>query len=94
MRAAVEQVIQTTTTVLKGQLSPREAVTILATLTRDAVPAARALRAGDPDQADAYRELILAIGRELRRREQTSDEPRHLRALTDDLGRVLAALGG
>lgn len=93
MRAAVEQVIQTATTVLKGQLSPREAVTILATLTRDAVPAARALRAADPKQADVYRELILAIGRELRGREETSDEPRYLRAVTDDLGRVLAALG-
>lgn len=92
MRAAVDQVVQTSTTVLKGQLTPREAVTIFATLTRDAVPAAQELRATDPRQADTYRELILVIGRELRRREQTSAEPRHLRALTDDLARVVRAL--
>ncbi len=93
MRAAVDQVVQTATTVLKGQLTAREAVTILATLTRDAVFAARQLRATDPARADTYRELILAIGRELRRREQESEEPRHVRALTDDLTRVLRALG-
>lgn len=93
MRAAVDQVIQTATTVLKGQLTPREAVTILSTLTRDALPAARGLRTTDPEQADTYRELILAIGRQLRRIEQDSQEPRHVRALTDDLGQVLRALG-
>ena len=92
MRVAVEQVIQTATTVATGHLAPREAVTILATLTSQAVPAARELRASDPDQADAYRELILAIGRELRRTEEDSDDPRHLRALSDDLARVLRAL--
>ena len=37
--------------------------------------------------------VLLALGRELRRREQTSDEPRHVRAVTDDLARVLDALG-
>lgn len=93
MRAAVEQMVQTATAVLTGQLTPREAVTIFSTLTRDAVPAARTLRASNPERADVYRELILAIGRELRRAEQTSDEPRHVRALTDDLARVLRELG-
>ncbi|MDQ3569467.1 MAG: hypothetical protein M3450_00625 [Actinomycetota bacterium] len=93
MRAAVDQVVQTATTVLKGQLTAREAVTILATLTREAVLAARQLRATEPEQADTYRELILAIGRELRRTEQESEEPRHVRALTDELIRVLRALG-
>ena len=93
MRAAVEQVVQAATTVLKGQLSPREGVTILATLTRDALPAARKLRAAEPEQADVYRELILVIGRELRQTEKTSNEPRYVRALTDELARVLHALG-
>jgi hypothetical protein len=92
VRVAVEQVIQTATRVLDGGLAPREAVTVLATLTREAVPAARELRAADPDRAATYRELILALGRELRRREPTSDDPRHLRALTEDLARVLRAL--
>ncbi len=58
VRAAVEQVVQAATTVLKGQLTPREGVTILATLTRDALAAARELRATEPEQADVYRELI------------------------------------
>ncbi len=93
MRAAVEQMVQTATAVLTGELTPREAVTIFATLTRDALPAARVLRTSDPERADVYRELILVIGRELRRAEQTSSEPRHVRALTDDLARVLSQLG-
>jgi hypothetical protein len=89
----VEQVIQTATKVLDGGLTAREAVTVLATLTREAVPAARRLRAADPDRAATYRELILALGQELRSRERTSDEPRHLRAVTDDLAKILDALG-
>ena len=88
----VENVIQTATKVVDGGLAAREAFTVLATLTREAVPAARRLRETDPDRAAAYRELILALGRELRRREQTSDEPRHVRAVTDDLAKVLDAL--
>ena len=74
-------------------LTAREGVTVLATLTREAVPSARRLRAADPDRAATYRELILALGQELRRRERTSDEPRHLRAVTEDLAQILDALG-
>ncbi|CAN5288453.1 hypothetical protein BH18ACT4_BH18ACT4_03780 [soil metagenome] len=93
MRVAVEQVIQTASMVLEGRLTEREAVTIFATLSREAVPAARELRTADPDQADTYRELVLALGRELRRTEQQSNEPVHRRALTEDLAVVLRALG-
>ena len=93
MGAEVEQVVQTATSVLRGGLAAREAVTILATLARDAVPAARQLRATDGARADAYQELIVALGRELRRTEATSAEPRLVRAITDDLARVLRALG-
>ncbi len=92
MRVVVEQVIQTATKVLDGGLTAREAVTVLATLTRDAVPAARALRRTDPDRAATYRELILALGQELRRLEPASDDPRHLHAVTEDLAKVLEAL--
>jgi hypothetical protein len=88
----VEQVIQIATSVLRGQLTAQEAVTMLATLTRDAVPAARDLRATDPARADTYHELILAVGRELRRSEATGAQPHQVRALTDDLARVLRAL--
>ncbi len=92
MRVALDQVVQTATAVLEHKLTAREAVTILATLTREAVPAARELHADDPDRADTYHELITVIGRELRRREGDSDEPRHVRAVTEDLARVLRAL--
>jgi len=89
----VQQVIQTASAVVDGRLTPREAVTILATMTRDALPAARLLRQQEPDVAEAYRQLIVAVGRELRRQEPTSDEPRYLRALTEDLANLHQALG-
>jgi hypothetical protein len=93
VRVVVEQVIQTATKVAEGQLTAREAITILATLTPQAVAAARELRETERDRAVAYRELILAIGRELRRHQPRSDEPRHLGAVIDDLTRVHRALG-
>lgn len=93
MRVVVEQVIQTATKVADGELAAREAITILATLTPQALAAASELRETDRDRAIAYRELILAIGRELRRRQARSDEPRHLGAVLDDLARVQQALG-
>jgi hypothetical protein len=92
VRIVVEQVIQTATKVAEGELAAREAITILATLTPRAVAAARELRQTEPDRALAYRELILAIGRELRRRQPKSDEPRHLGAVIDDLARLHRAL--
>lgn len=93
MPGAVEQVIQTATKVSRGELAAREAITILATLTPQAAAAARDLRRTEPDRAATYRELILAIGRELRRHQPTSDEPRHLGAVIDDLARLQRALG-
>ena len=92
MRVAVEQVIQTASKVLEGEFTAREAVTILATLTREAVPGARELRRTDPGRADSYRELIVAIGRELRRRDDEGHVDRHLRAVLEDLAAVLRAL--
>jgi hypothetical protein len=92
VRVAVEQVIQTASKVLGGEFTAREAITILATLTREAVPAARELRSTDPDRADTYRELILAIGRELRGRADERPDSRHLRAVIEDLAKVLRAL--
>lgn len=92
MRVAVEQVIQTASKVLREQLTAREALTILATLTRDAVSAALQVRATDPDRADTYRELILVIGRELRSRADEGPDARYLRAVIEDLAEVLRAL--
>ena len=88
----MEQVNQTASKVLGGGLTAREAITILATLTREAVPAARDLRASDPDRADSYRELILVIGRELRGRADERPDARYLRAVIEDLAEVLRAL--
>jgi hypothetical protein len=92
VRVAVEQVIQTASKLLRGEFTAREAITILATLTREAVPAARELRATDPDRADTYRELILVIGRELRGRADERPDARHLRAVIEDLAEVVRAL--
>jgi hypothetical protein len=92
VRVAVEQVIQTASKVLEGELTAREAITILATLTREAEPAARELRETDPDRADSYRELILVIGRELRGRADERDDARYLRAVIEDLAKMLRAL--
>ena len=88
----MEQVIQTASKVLEGEFTAREAITILATLTRDAVPAAHQLRATDPDRAQRYRELILVIGRELRGRANERADARHLHAVIEDLATVLHAL--
>jgi hypothetical protein len=92
VRVAVEEVIQTASKLLRGEFTAREAITILATLTREAVPAARELRATDPDRADTYRELILVIGRELRGRGDEGPDARHLRAVLEDLAEVVHAL--
>jgi hypothetical protein len=92
VRGAVEQVIRTASKVLKGEFTAREAITILATLRREAEPAARELRDTDPCRADSYRELILVIGRELRARADECDDARHLRAVIEDLAKVLRAL--
>jgi hypothetical protein len=61
-------------------------------LTREAEPAARELRDTDPDRADSYPELILVIGRELRDHVDERHDARHLRAVIEDLAKVLRAL--
>ncbi|HZM42497.1 MAG TPA: hypothetical protein VFB94_25445 [Acidimicrobiales bacterium] len=53
---------------------------------------ARELRDTDPDRANSYRELVLVIGRELRGRVDECDDSRDLRAVIDDLAKVLRAL--
>ncbi|HEV8297754.1 MAG TPA: hypothetical protein VGQ20_10665 [Acidimicrobiales bacterium] len=92
MRVAVEQVIQTAARVLEGEITAREAITILATLTRDALPAARELREDEPERAVAYRELIAAMERELRLRDDNRAESRYLHAVIEDLTKVADAL--
>lgn len=91
---SLQDVVQTATQMLGGQLAPREAVTILSTLARDALPEARQLRHDDPGRADDYRELLMTISGELRTRQPDSTEPRMVDAVTDDLAEVCRALEG
>lgn len=89
---SVQDVVQTATQMLGGQLAPREAVTILSTQARDALPEARQLRQDDPGRADDYRELLTTISGELRARQSDSTEPRTLEVVTDELTEVCRAL--
>jgi hypothetical protein len=88
----LDEVVRTATQVLEGSRSAREAVTILATLTREAEKAAGDLRRSEPERAVTYRDLVLTIVTELRRREAANDEPPQVRAVVDDLGRLVKAL--
>lgn len=91
---SVQDVVHTATQTLAGQLAPREAVTILSTLARDALPDARRLRHDDPGRADDYRALLTTISEELRARQLDSTEPRMLRSIADELTEVSRALEG
>jgi hypothetical protein len=85
----VELVIRTASAVLMGKLAPQEAVTILATQVPQARSAAPRLAQIEPERADALAELLRELGRELREQLDSSPQPRHLRALLDDLAMVL-----
>lgn len=105
MRAVVEQVIQTASKVLEGELEGREAVTILATLSRDAGTAAEALRRTEPERAATYRTLLGAIIQELETRSDSGadvattpgggrqdERSRYLSAVAQDLAKVQRSL--
>lgn len=101
MRAVVEQVIQTASKVLEGKLEGQEAVTILATLSRDAAASGEQLRQTDPDRAATYGELLAALIGELRSRSDDSERPdgdnrdagsHYLAAVADDLAKVRRSL--
>ena len=84
----LEVVIHTASAVLLDRLAPQEAVTILATQVGPACDAARRLAETDADRASTYASLIRDLGRQLR--DRAADEPApHLRALVDDLARVV-----
>ena len=86
---AVELVIRTASAVLTGKLAPQEAVTILATQTPRARTAAARLATAEPERADAFTTLLRQLGRALREQIDDSPQPRHLRAVVDDLAMVL-----
>jgi hypothetical protein len=93
MRAPVEQVLQTATKLVDGSLDGREAVTILATLARDALPAATRLRQTEPDRAAAYATLLEATAREIQgQADGANDQAAYLTQVVNDLTRLQATL--
>lgn len=95
MRAVVEQVIRTASRVLEGELEGREAVTILATLSRDAVTAGEKLRWADPERAATYQELLAALIQELEARSDGNgddEQARYVVAVAQDLAKVQRSL--
>ena len=92
--AAVEMVIQTATALLLRRLSPREAVTILATQGPQARAVAPSLVRSEPDRAAGYADLVTSLARELYGGLEGSDDPSDLRAVLEDLDRLAQALRG
>jgi hypothetical protein len=93
MQATIDEVMQTATKVVDGEMSALEAVPILRPLTGEAVPVALAMRKDAPGEADDYHRMVLGVGRSLRQRVAGSTESASLNAVIDDLSRVLQALG-
>jgi hypothetical protein len=88
----VELVIQTTTALLIHRLAPREAVTILATQGPRARAVAASFSEADPDRAGTYARLLTSIAADLRSELPETDDPRDLRAVVEDLERLVLAL--
>ena len=93
MQATIDEVMHAATKVADGEMSALDAIPILRPLTRDAVPAALALRKSDPAEADDYHGQVLTIGRSLRQQVSGSTDSASLNAVIDEMSRVLQALG-
>lgn len=91
-RVAVELVVQTATSLVAHRLAPREAVTILASQSPQAMGAAPALAGADPERARTYAALLTSLAGDLGAQLAACDDPADLRAVVEDLGRVAAAL--
>ncbi len=89
---AVELVIQTTSGVLTGRYGPKEAVTLLASQGPQARARAMVMAVREPEQAGNYAELLRAIVAELAARDVAGEDARDLRAVIDDVERVVQAL--
>jgi hypothetical protein len=89
---AVELVIETATGLLTGRFGPREAVTILASQAPQARAEARLLAEHEPGWARAHAELLDSIRDALASKAELTAQARDLRAVLDDLDRVVAAL--
>jgi hypothetical protein len=85
-------VIETATGLLTGRFGPREAVTILASQTPQARAEARVLAEREPDWSRAHAELLDSIRDALATKAELTVQPRDLRAVLEDLDRLVAAL--
>ena len=89
---AVELVIQTASGVLTGRYGPKEAVTLLASQGPQARARGMVMAIREPEQAGSYAELLRSIVTELAARDVEGEDARDLRAVVDDVERVLKAL--
>jgi hypothetical protein len=89
---AVELVIQTASSVLTGRYGPKEAVTLLASQGPQARARAMVMAKREPEQAASYAELLRSIVAELAAREVVGEDVRDLRAVVDDVERVVKTL--
>ncbi len=92
--SSIDLVIQTASGVLTGRFGAREAVTILAAQAPQARAEAALLAARAPDRAERYGELLASIGDEVARRAEggAGEEPGAVRAVVDELRRIVTAL--
>jgi hypothetical protein len=89
---AIELVIQTASGVLTGRYGPKEAVTLLASQGPQARARAMVMAKREPDRAGSYAELLRSMVTELAARKVEGEDARDLRAVVDDVERVLTAL--
>lgn len=89
---AVELVIQTASGVLTGRYGPKEAVTLLASQGPQARARAMVMAVREPEEAGRYAELLRSIAAELEARDVAGEDARDLRAVIDDVDRVVKTL--
>lgn len=90
--SSIDFVIQTASGVLTGRFGPREAVTILAAQAPQARAEAAVLAERAPRRGERYAELLRSIAAELVKEEPEGREAWAVRAVVDELERVMAAL--
>ncbi|HEX2272924.1 MAG TPA: hypothetical protein VHG90_03510 [Acidimicrobiales bacterium] len=93
--SSIDLVIQTASGVLTGRFAPREAVTILAAQAPQARAQAAVVAERAPQRGERYAELLRSIAAELAKQgHEGREEPWAVRAVVQELERVVAALTG
>lgn len=89
---AIELVIQTASGLLTGRFAPREALTILASQAPQARSEARVLAQREPRRSEGYAQLLTSIGAELATTVDATTQPVDLRAVVEELERLVREL--